>query len=71
MSVTQDAETKRLEALATNEKETQGLSTIGDEKVGFILKRKFPELTILPQKYNVFMRVHVSAINSLTSLRSS
>jgi len=32
LSVTQDAEVKRLEALATNEKETQGLSTIGDEK---------------------------------------
>merc|ERR1712000_362577 len=32
LSDTQDAEVKRLEALATNEKETQGLSTIGDEK---------------------------------------
>ena len=33
LSVAQDAETKRLEALATNEKETPGKSTIGDEKV--------------------------------------
>jgi hypothetical protein len=33
LSVSQDSEVKRLEALATNEKETQGKSTIGDEKV--------------------------------------
>jgi len=32
LSVIQDSETKRLEALATDNKETQGKSTIGDEK---------------------------------------
>jgi ABC-type branched-subunit amino acid transport system ATPase component len=51
---------KRLEALATNEKETQGKSTIGDEKVKPVSSHEWHQLIITPQKYNVFMRVSVS-----------
>jgi hypothetical protein len=61
LSVSQDAETKRLEALANNEKETQGKSTIGDEKVRSAdLVELALKLIVAAQKYNVFMRVEVS-----------
>ena len=57
MSVSQDQAVKDLLDFATNNTETQGKFTIGDEKVCIVYLVSFEILT--SQKHNLFMRINV------------
>ena len=58
-----------LDVFASNNKETQGKKTIGEEKVDLCRCSLYALKLTKPQMYNVFMRLDVSAdiVRSLSS----